>query len=132
MAKGYDRHQERLAALSSLGRELARRSRATCELCETSGVKLSVFEVPPAPEEPEVTRCIFICDTCKEQIENPKRMEANHWRCLNNAMWSEVPAAQVMAVIMLHRLAKSEDWATDLLDQLYLDEEVQAWVDEVT
>ena len=31
---------------------------------------------------------------------------------------------------MLNRLA-SEDWARDLLDQLYLDFEIQAWADNV-
>ena len=37
---------------------------------------------------------------------------------------------QVIAARMLKRLA-GEGWAQDLLDQLYLDEETQAWADNV-
>jgi len=48
------------------------------------------------------------------------------WRCLNESMWSEVPAVQVMAWRILNRL-KPEGWPQDLLDMLYLDEETMAW-----
>ena len=55
-------------------------------------------------------------------------MDANHWRCLNDSMWSTVPAVQVIAWRMLSRL-KAEGWPQDLLDMLYLDEELQAWAE---
>ena len=45
-------------------------------------------------------------------------------------MWSADPATQVMAARMLTRLA-DEAWARDLADQLYLDDETRAWVDNV-
>jgi protein PhnA len=51
--------------------------------------------------------------------------DANFWRCLNDSMWSEVPAVKVLAWRMLDRL-KSEGWPGDLLDMLYLDEEILA------
>ena len=41
-------------------------------------------------------------------------------------MWSQVPGVQVMAWRMLNRL-KSEAWTQDLLDMLYLDDEILAW-----
>jgi protein PhnA len=41
-------------------------------------------------------------------------------------MWSQVPAVQVMAWRMLSRL-REEVWARDLLDMLYLEDEVMAW-----
>ena len=50
----------------------------------------------------------------------------NHWRCLNDSMWSQVPAVQVMAWRMLNQL-RSEGWAQDLLDMLYLDDQTMAW-----
>ena len=53
-------------------------------------------------------------------------MDANHWHCLNDSMWSPVPAVQVMAWRLLHRLS-AEGWSHDLLDMLYLDEETLAW-----
>ncbi|HET8804766.1 MAG TPA: PhnA protein, partial [Aequorivita sp.] len=83
-------------------KELKQRSDSKCELCG-SEENLSVFEVPNSPTDISETS-IFICETCKEQIENPEKVEANHWRCLNDSMWSTVPAVQVMAWRMLNRL----------------------------
>ncbi len=54
-----------------------------------------------------------------------------HWCCLYGAIWSEVPAVQVMAVRLLQQLAAKEIWAIDLLDQAYLTEEVQVWDDAI-
>lgn len=127
-AKGLNQHKERQALVDSFGKDLVRRARSSCELCEASGVKLKVFEVAPVPKEPDFDRCILICDTCREQIEQPKRVDADHWRCLNTAAWSEVPPVQVQAVLMLNRLLAKNDWATDLHDMLYLDPEVEAWI----
>lgn len=45
-------------------------------------------------------------------------------------MWSEEAGVQVLASRTLNRLA-SEDWARNLLGQLYLDVETQAWADNV-
>ena len=132
MAKGYEQNKERLNSLSLFGKNLARRSSKSCELCSTSGTGLQVVEVPPLPEEPEYGRVIFICETCHTQIQRPKQIEPNHWRSLSNAMWSEVPAVQVMALRMLRHLAKIESWADDLLQQAYVEPEVEAWVDEAT
>ena len=131
MAKGYQRHQERVQALSSFGRDLARRSGSSCELCNTSGVKLVIFEVPPIPEEPEYEHCLFICNTCKDKSNIKKKMDPMHWHCLYSTIWSEVPAAQVMAVRLLRQLAPSDSWAADLLDQAYLEPETQEWADQV-
>ena len=105
-------------------KELQIRSGNKCELCGNEE-NLMVFEVPNSPENISET-AILICETCKTQIENPEKMEPNHWRCLNDSMWSTVPAVQVMAWRMLNRL-KAEGWPQDLLDMMYLDEETTAW-----
>jgi protein PhnA len=60
------------------------------------------------------------------QIEDPEKTDPNHWRCLNDSMWSTVPAVQVMAWRMLDRL-RPEGWPQDLIDMLYLDEETKTW-----
>ncbi len=130
MSKGYDRHQKRLRSLSVFGKDLTRRSGGHCELCAASHIKLQVFEVPPVPVEPDIDHCIFICEVCQSQADSPKKMDINHWRCLNTSTWSTVPAVQVMAVILLNRLAE-ESWAQDLLDQLYLATEIEQWVESV-
>jgi len=106
--------------------ELQARSESKCELCGTTD-SLGVYEVPPASDGP-ADQCVLICETCREQIENPDKVDTNHWRCLNDSMWSQVPSVQVMAWRMLTRL-RGEGWPQDLLDMLYLDEETLAWAE---
>jgi protein PhnA len=108
----------------SVEKEIQARSGSKCELCGATD-HLNVYEVPPAYNAKE-DQCVLVCETCLEQIENPEKMDANHWRCLNDSMWSPVPSVQVMAWRLLHRLS-AEDWSRDLLDMLYLDEETLAW-----
>lgn len=103
---------------------LQARSESKCELCG-AGDSLSLYEVPPSSKG-GVDDSVLICATCKGQIENPETMDANHWRCLNDSMWSQVPAVQVMAWRMLTRL-RAEGWPQDLLDMLYLDDETMLW-----
>lgn len=108
----------------SLEKELQVRSDSKCELCGANS-GLTVFEVLPV-ENKSADNCIMICSACLEQINEPEKVDANHWRCLNDSMWSQVPAVQVMAWRMLTRL-RSEGWPQDLLDMLYLDDETLAW-----
>lgn len=103
---------------------LKERSGSKCELCGASE-SLNVYEVPP-DSDGSAEQSILICDTCREQIENPEKVDVNHWRCLNDSMWSQVPAVQVMAWRMLTRLS-AEGWPQELLDMLYLDDETLAW-----
>lgn len=103
---------------------LLTRSNSKCELC---GLKqnLDVYAVPPYTDgEPE--HCVLACEICRDQIEHPDRMDPNHWRCLNESMWSDVPAVQVISWRMLNRLTE-EVWPQELLDILYLDEDTLKW-----
>lgn len=108
----------------STEKELLARSKSKCELCSATD-NLSVYEIPPESNGTS-DQSVLLCDTCKEQIENPDSVDANHWRCLNDSMWSQVPAVQAMAWRMLTRLS-SEGWPQDLLDMLYLDDDTLAW-----
>lgn len=130
MAKGYQTNQERKMTLSSFGKDLARRARSKCELCESAGVPLSVFEVPPEPTEAvDIDQCIFICDNCREQSENLKKFKpGEHWRVLAQTVWSETAPIQVMATRLLKRQADSQAWARETLEGLFLDEEIEEWV----
>ena len=54
----------------------------------------------------------------------------NHWRCLGDSMWSQVPAVQVMAWRQLKNLsAQGEVWAQDMLDMMYMEDETKAWAE---
>lgn len=105
--------------------ELQERSESTCELCgAVEG--LAVFEVPPTSDG-SAEQSALLCGTCRDGIADPG--DVHHWRCLNDSMWSEVPAVQVLAWRMLSRLGASEAWAQDLLDSLFLEDDVQAWAE---
>ena len=108
----------------SIDKAIQERAGSQCEIC-TANDKLSIFEVPPHPKG-TIDDSILICETCKDQIENPDHVDANHWRCLNDSMWSEVDAVKVVVWRMLNRL-KSEGWTQDLLDMIYLEEETIKW-----
>lgn len=108
----------------NLLKDLQQRSQSKCELC-SSTAELTIYEVPPSSKGTEEDS-ILICDTCTDQIENPDHVEVNHWRCLNDSMWSEVTAVQIVVWRMLTRL-RSEGWPQDLLDMMYLDEESLSW-----
>ncbi len=130
MAKGLLKHQERQSALSLLGKDLSRRARSRCELCDASGVSLKIYEVAPVPDEPDFEHCVMTCDTCREQLENPKRMQPDHWRCLTKAICSEVPAVQVEALRILRKLSADHHWASDALEYAYLEPDIEAWADK--
>lgn len=129
MSKGHDKHQERVGLVGSLGKALARRSGSCCEMCLRCGVALAPWEVPPVKAEPDIDRAIFVCDECKSQMTHPKKIDPNHWHCLHKSVWSDVTAVKVTAVAMLQRL-QSEDWAEELIEQVYLEPEEQAWVEK--
>jgi len=103
---------------------LKTRSENKCELCGATD-NLAVFGIPPSFDG-SAEQSIYLCSTCREQIEDPDKTDANHWRALSDSMWNQEPAVQVMAWRMLKRLS-SEAWAQNLLDMLYLDDAVLAW-----
>ncbi len=103
----------------SLERSLQQRSNATCELCG-SNEKLSVYIVPDVKETAEKT-ALYTCNVCTEQMNDLDKIDPNHWRCLNDSMWSEHDAVKIMAWRMLNRI--KADWPQDLLGMMYLEEE---------
>jgi len=107
--------------------DLQQRSGCTCELCGAAE-GLAVYEVPPTSDG-TADEALLICGICREQIGDPEQVDVHHWRCLTESMWSEVPAVQVMAWRMLTRLSVNEAWAQNLLDTLFLEDEVQSWAE---
>jgi len=105
-----------------LQQELENRSGNKCELC-TSIENLSVYEVKPTSSG-GFDGSILACETCISQIEatDKELLDANHWRCLNDSMWSQFTPVKVIAWRMLQRL-KTEGWPKDLLDMMYLEDE---------
>ena len=111
----------------SIEQALQKRCDGKCELCGAEN-PLASFEVSPSNGGAE--QCVMICETCQSQINTPTSLDSNHWRCLNDSMWSQELPVQVMAWRQLKTLkAKGEDWAQDLVDMMYFEEDVQKWAE---
>lgn len=106
---------------------LQSRSESKCELCSSAEDLGQLAVAPHANSDSETS--IYACKTCKDQIENPNEVDMHHWRCLSESMWSQTPAVQVVAWRMLTQF-NDEAWARDLLDMLYLEDDVLAWARE--
>jgi len=105
----------------SLDRELYKRADNKCELCG-SEEHLQIHTLAPQKDE-TLKKSLVACKTCVDQIEDPETTDANHWRCLNDSMWSEQDAVKVAAWRMRSRL-RAEGWPQDLLDMMYLEDDV--------
>ncbi len=105
----------------SVEKELIARSGNKCELCSSED-GLSVLEVSPA--DASVDKSIYVCPKCASGIQNQDDMDEIHFNCLNDSMWSEVPAVQVTAYRLLNALGRQ-----DLVDMMYMEEDVKAWAD---
>ncbi|MDH7912051.1 alkylphosphonate utilization protein [Winogradskyella sp. SYSU M77433] len=97
-------------------KELQQRSNSKCELCGNEE-NLAVYNVPETND-----LAIYACSTCVEQMDDSDKIDSNHWRCLNDSMWSEHNAVKIMAWRMLNRI--EADWTQDLLGMMYIEDDV--------
>jgi len=108
----------------SVESSLKARSNNQCELCKSEN-SLTVYDVPPHPEQREEDS-LMVCAKCLLQLTKKEELDSAHWACLNDSMWSEVPAVQVVSWRMLNRF-RNETWAAEAIDMMFLDEPTLAW-----
>jgi protein PhnA len=102
----------------SLDQSLLDRSGNKCELC-SSVENLCEYTVEPRDEK------ILVCGTCSEQLNDTSKIDETHMFCLNDAMWSEVDAVKVVS-FRLFSLMKNQD----MLDMMYLEDDILDWAKE--
>lgn len=90
-----------------------------CAICSSSE---NVAAIPVAPRD----ETLPLCAVCAAALEGGAE-DAPRWQVLNDAVWSENPAVQVVAWRLLKGLDAA--WARDLLDIVYLEPEVQEWAE---
>ncbi len=108
----------------SVEQEISERAGNACELCG-SAQALAMLAVGPDADG-SANMAILACTDCADQISGTVPIEPNRWHCLNEAAWSLVPPVQVTAYRLLAGMP-SESWARDLLDMIYLEDDVLAW-----
>ncbi len=112
----------------SIEATLQERSNNACELCANKQ-NLSVYAVLPKSGD-NSDDCVHVCEKCLGELELNSGLDVTHWRCLNDSMWSSVPAVQVLAWQQLSLLVQQgETWAQDLLDMMYLEADQQSWAE---
>lgn len=107
-------------------KELIARSGGQCELCASTPAEIEFPVVPKKGESAD--ECVLLCDECNAALESLSAEQVNYWRCLNESMWSEVPAVKVLVWRILNHYQEA-GWTTDLKDMLYLDEELREWAE---
>ncbi len=111
MAKGYDRHQERLGAIQLLGKDLARRAKRRCELCEGDG-ELRPHDTKP-DGEPSLSTLVLSCARCRGLTTRPGG-DPRELRFLETAVWHEHPQVATLAKEILSTV--DADWARTTLE----------------
>jgi len=109
---------------------LLARANGACEICgaASTNASLQAFLLPDSPDTS--ANCnVLLCDICTSQTQDDSVLDTQHLRCLNQSMWSTVPAVQVLSYRLLNRLA-SEAWAQDALEMLYLEDDVKNWAED--
>lgn len=107
-------------------RDLFERAQGACELCGSDENLGPTLVDSRAPET--AAPAVLTCEVCRMATQSREPLEGAHWYCLQEAVWSGVPEVQVSAYRLLHRVQR-ETWATDLLGQVYLEDDVRAWAE---
>ncbi len=113
MARGYDKHQERIEDINLLGKDLARRAKRRCELCEGDGC-LRPHDTAP-DDEPTLDTLALLCARCRE-VATGGRHDERELRFLEGAVWHELPVIASLAKQLLADV--DADWARDTLEML--------------
>lgn len=105
---------------------LTERAGSKCELCG-AGKGLSHFDVQPNGGA-TVDNGVLICETCLVLVNSSDLTNTRHWSCLRESMWSEHTPVKVLVYRILKRIS-ADPLSQELLGQIYLEPEVQAWAD---
>jgi hypothetical protein len=120
MAKGYNANQERIAAISLLGKSLAKRAGFACEWCGSKD-DLRPWDYKPN-NEPEESGLALLCLRCRDLASGVKGYE-NELRSLRDALWSDIPAVAEGVARVLARC--KEPWTREAIEESFIDDAVK-------
>ena len=106
----------------SISPELKQRHQEQCELCN-SEIASHEYTVTPKNDD-SIDNQVALCDTCLSKIDD--KDASFYWRCLEGSIWSPEPSVQALSYRILQNY-KEEDWASNLISTIDLDENVIQW-----
>jgi protein PhnA len=98
-----------------------------CELCSSTN-NLSAFDLISKSKKGADAE-VLVCEKCSTAINKNDYSDTHHWRSLQDAIWNENAPVKVLSYRILQNL-RSEAWALDLIDQIYLEDEDLKWAKE--
>lgn len=103
------------AAIGMLGKDLTRRSKGRCELCQSrDGVR--PYELEPFPDEPSMDRALCACERCRDWLDGGEIVSIEA-RFLEEAVWSTVRPIRLAAARLLVLADFADDpWVRDGLE----------------
>ena len=111
MSKGKAKHQARLNAIQAFGKDLARRARSKCELCEEND-DLRIVDID-SENEPSFDTLMLTCARCRAVLDG-RRDDPKTLRFLETAIWSDIVPVAVSARTQIKQV--DADWARDALE----------------
>jgi protein PhnA len=79
------------------------------------------------PRSDESSDQVWLCSPCHGRLQD-RPFASAEWRFLADSIWSEHPAVQVLSYRILRQMS-GDPWADNLLAQIYLSDELQAWAE---
>ncbi len=101
---------------------LKQRNQELCELCNTETVTED-YTVSPKNDD-TINNQVALCAKCLLLIDSKE--DSFYWRCTEGSIWSVEPSVQALSYRILQNY-KQEDWASNLLSSVDIDEDVQQW-----
>ena len=105
---------------------LISRAGGCCELCGSDTAPAAHAVDAGADGNPD--KSVLLCAECLPLVASGEALIGSRWFCLQESVWSEVAAVQVLSFRLLHRLS-GQTWASDLLEQVYLEDDVRKWAE---
>lgn len=115
---GRQQFEDRQKAVLLLGKDLAKRARSRCELCEGTGAKL--FDTSPKAE-PSLDTLLLLCERCTEMNT---RTDGAYWRGLDDrsvrfleeSVWSEEPIIRSTSLMLLKKVGS--EWSKSTVEMI--------------
>ena len=106
----------------SINQQLKERCGDLCELCSTE-TAIEAYTVSPKSDD-SIEHQVALCANCQKELNEGEN--SFHWRCIEGSIWNPEASVQALSYRLLTKY-KNEDWSSNLLSSVDIDEEVVRW-----
>lgn len=110
----------------SIEQSIISRATNSCEVCQNNTPE-HLFTIHPDKDITE-ENTVYVCSACHGPLSLQETFKSEDWTFIAHSIWSELPAVQIIAYRVLNGL-KSETWAQEALDMMYLEDSIKEKAD---